>query len=408
MKKALAVIGANYGDEGKGLLTDYLARQGADIVVRFNGGANAGHTVQTDGSPQQRHVFHTFGSGTLAGVPTLLSHDFIVNPLLVMDEWKALAATGFKIGRSSFPAVFVDANCAVTTHFDMLLNQFSERCRGASRHGSVGVGIYETMVRNSAGPYFGFTIRDTLSMSGDELRSRLARIRSEFVSARLMSYDMKLPPERIKELMQHVNNPDLDTAFIQALRAFCDQCVFVQSGEFLKDFDTVVFEGAQGLGLDQNYQPGFPHLTRSNTGLKNVLKLLPEDCALEAHYVTRTYLTRHGAGPLVDELPGPPVPGMVDPTNVPHEFQGTLRYAPLDLPGMRDRIVDDFMLMMDDKLKGPMQPFLVMTCLDQTEGLIDPEEVAHFCRIPLRYTSAGPTAATVHGYNAAHAAVATS
>ena len=68
--KAYAVIGANYGDEGKGLITDYLCRQVENpLVIRFNGGAQAGHTVTT---PEGiRHIFSHFGSGTLAGASYL-------------------------------------------------------------------------------------------------------------------------------------------------------------------------------------------------------------------------------------------------------------------------------------------------------------------------------------------------
>ena len=77
--RARVVIGSNFGDEGKGLTVDYLCHQGAGVVVRFNGGAQAGHTVCLD---RLRHVFSHFGSGTLRGVPTYLSQFFIVNPIM--------------------------------------------------------------------------------------------------------------------------------------------------------------------------------------------------------------------------------------------------------------------------------------------------------------------------------------
>ncbi len=75
-----AVIGANFGDEGKGLITDYLAQTGGDVVVRFNGGAQAGHTVVTPEG--RRHVFSHFGSGSFAELPTFFSQHTIVNPIL--------------------------------------------------------------------------------------------------------------------------------------------------------------------------------------------------------------------------------------------------------------------------------------------------------------------------------------
>ena len=76
---ATVVIGANFGDEGKGLITDFeTRRQDAQLVARFNGGAQAGHTVVTDAG--QRHVFGHISAGTFAGASTYLASTFIVNP----------------------------------------------------------------------------------------------------------------------------------------------------------------------------------------------------------------------------------------------------------------------------------------------------------------------------------------
>ncbi len=76
MSKVIAVIGAGYGDEGKGLMTDYFSSQYDDaVVIRSNGGAQAGHTVVTPEG--QRHVFSHFGSGTFNGSPTFLSRHFV-------------------------------------------------------------------------------------------------------------------------------------------------------------------------------------------------------------------------------------------------------------------------------------------------------------------------------------------
>lgn len=81
MKDIKIVIGANFGDEGKGKLTDYYTKNADNcIVVCSNGGAQRGHTVlKSDGT---RHVFHHFGSGTLNGADTYLPEDFILNPLV--------------------------------------------------------------------------------------------------------------------------------------------------------------------------------------------------------------------------------------------------------------------------------------------------------------------------------------
>ena len=88
MKNVKVVIGANFGDEGKGLMTDYFAGQARDkgetcLVVCSNGGAQRGHTVRVTTEEQSesdiRHVFHHFGSGALEGAATYLPHFYIVN-----------------------------------------------------------------------------------------------------------------------------------------------------------------------------------------------------------------------------------------------------------------------------------------------------------------------------------------
>lgn len=94
MKDIKIVIGANFGDEGKGKLTDYYTKNADNcIVVCSNGGAQRGHTVlKSDGT---RHVFHHFGSGTLNGADTYLPEDFILNPLVFREEWEELKKLGF-------------------------------------------------------------------------------------------------------------------------------------------------------------------------------------------------------------------------------------------------------------------------------------------------------------------------
>jgi adenylosuccinate synthase len=332
-----AIIGANYGDEGKGLMTDYIcAREGADAVVRFNGGAQAGHTVVTPEG--QRHVFHHFGAGTFVGVPTFLSRFFVVNPLLFARE-------------NVSGVVMVDPRAIVTLPADMLINQASER---RVRHGSVGVGINETMQRSSHGQFV-ITVADMLD------RSRYAAVMNEYVPARLRQLGLSL------DIDSHWESTYFDLAerFLSA--------VHVTERPAGRNF---VFEGAQGLLLDQD-APGFPHVTHSHTGLRNVRELSAEwgITDLRATYVTRAYVTRHGAGPLPNEEPMPK--WVVDETNVPHEFQGTLRYAPLDVLALERAVIRDC---------GTTPLDLAVTCLDQTG-----DDILQRFTLPVAYRSYGPT-----------------
>src|SRR6516165_8493491 len=93
MKRAVIVQGLCFGDEGKGATVDFLARRlGADLVVRYCGGSQAAHNVVLpDG---RRHVFAQFGSGTLAGVPTYLGPEVIINPTALVREADHLRALG--------------------------------------------------------------------------------------------------------------------------------------------------------------------------------------------------------------------------------------------------------------------------------------------------------------------------
>lgn len=310
--RARAVIGANFGDEGKGLVTDYLcAREGAGVVVRFNGGAQAGHTVVTPEG--QRHIFRHFGSGTLAGVPTYLSKFFICNPLLFFRELDELSTLGVR------PTVYAHPECLVTTFADMIINQRLEDKLGAARHGSCGVGINETVKRSHI-PQLQITMADLWNHIGS-LESRIAEICERYATFRTGA--------PIKE-------PEMLKAFTAGCWRFAEQ-VHPLGIEQCKD---PIFEGAQGLLLDQDNAEYFPHVTRSSTGLKNVRTLCGQAgiSEIDAYYVSRTYLTRHGAG----RLPGEDSRlRYEDDTNTEHAYQGTMRFAPLDCDSLNARCEAD-------------------------------------------------------------------
>jgi adenylosuccinate synthase len=351
-----AVIGANYGDCGKGLITDYLSDNNT-LVVRFNGGAQAGHTVvRSDG---RGHVFHHFGAGTLSGADTYLARKFIVNPAIFVQELKILLMTD-----RPFPDVFVDPLAKVTTPYDMMLNQAIETLRGLSgtgRHGSCGLGINETVVRHGLGYPLNITAKDILTQSRILLRDRLDTIRSEYVPKRSKDLGMADVPHIMDErVLEHF----LDD--IEVFKHYVSANLF---GYTNAGYKRVVFEGAQGLGLDEKAE-GFPYVTRSRTGLHNVMEILNEsDLAagqiLSAYYVTRPYLTRHGPGPLENELDEKPHRDIIDRTNVPNEWQGTIRYGSLEPALFKARVGMDLNCH-TPRWAGTIDPWLAITCVDQT------------------------------------------
>lgn len=310
--KARAVIGANFGDEGKGLMVDYLCRTGGEVVVRFNGGAQAGHTVVT---PEGlRHVFGHFGSGTLYGVPTFLSQFFVVNPVMFMRERNELLKKGVT------GEVFAHPDCLVTTFADMIINQRKEKKRGADAHGSCGVGVHETQARSSLGE-LKITMADLWNHS-PSVKDKVEQICGKYAQFRTGAV---------------IDEPSMAAAFLRV----CDEFAGLVSPAGMGQCKDPIFEGAQGLLLDQGRKEFYPHVTHSSTGIKNVRTLCAQAGInqIEAYYVSRTYLTRHGAGPLPGE---DPEMSFIDDTNIPHPWQGQIRFAPLDADALELRCHEDF------------------------------------------------------------------
>lgn len=356
-----AVIGAGYGDEGKGLLTDALAdRFGAGtVVIRHNGGGQAGHTVTLPGARDdvtRAHVFHHVGSGSLAGAATHLSRHFVSNPLVLREEIAALARLGVS------PRISADERGLLTTPWDMMVNQFVEAARGEARHGSCGLGFGETIAR-CLDPAFATPLA---MLRGDlgALRGRFERIRRDWVPARLTRLGQPGLWLRHRDLI--LSEDGMERALASALGLLNDVDLVPGPAEAIRADAPLVFEGAQGLMLDQA-RGAFPHVTRSSTGLANIIAVAADlgIGRIEAVYASRAYVTRHGAGPLAHEQPGPPSARFRDATNVRNPWQGRLRFGRLDLDILTAAIRAD----LSDAAGGPVavHPRLALTCLDQID-----------------------------------------
>jgi len=371
MTKAIAVIGAMYGDEGKGLMVDYIAnKHPKSIVVRSNGGAQAGHTVETPEG--HRHVFSHFGSGSFVNTATYLSEFFVCNPTLYVKEKAQLHNLGV------FPTVVVHPDALVSTPFDMIINLITEDRRGNDRHGSCGVGFGETIARSIA--HKKLTMRDLATSTRPELRDMLQVIRSEYVFNRFKDSPLDYNTKTDALWISVLQNDDLIEDWIDSAVEFIQDVVM--SDYSILTHNTVIFEGAQGLMLDQQ-SPDFPHVTRSNTGVKNVMNILRSmneqltDFELEDFeviYVSRAYTTRHGAGPLdfEQELPY----DITDETNIPNDSQGAIRFAPLLLDTLSSVTLHDFDQLsasdnsvdraeIEDDLVFNARVNMAFTCLDQ-------------------------------------------
>lgn len=316
MKDVKIVIGANAGDEGKGLMTDYFSQKPNSIVVCSNGGSQRGHTVTTpDGI---RHVFHHFGSGTLNGAASYLPKEFIVNPLIFNQEYEELMNKGV------VPIVYAHSDCMVSTPYDMMANHIVEENRGKQKHGSCGLGIFETIKRYES------DITDF-----DKVKDYYLE---KFEKEGIVLSDSWKKLFNDKGIYEH---------FLEDLDFMNDHIEITRDESFLNIFDHIIFEAAQGLLLDQNNLKYFPHLTPSNTGLKNPKEIIErvnwnDELNIEVCYVTRTYLTRHGAGPFPTECNKDEINAeMYDKTNVPNPHQDILRYGKLDLNELYQRVMED-------------------------------------------------------------------
>ena len=384
MKKAYAVIGANFGDEGKGLMTDLFCRtEGSVINIRSNGGAQAGHTVCTNDG--KRHIFSHIGSGCFAGADTFLSGYFILNPMLFSKELNVL---GNDIGN-----VFIDRRCKVTLPCDMLLNQFAETMRGKDRHGSCGIGIFETIVRNRDSRYT-LTFGDIRKADRTALKKLINRINEEYCPVR--AGELVISGSTKTELLDILANDMLTENYLDDLYAMAALCREADE-QIIENYDTAVFEGAQGLMLDQDREDYFPNLTPSSTGMKNIRAILDrlEKRETEVCYVTRSFFTRHGAGrfdtesrDIVQRY------GLYDKTNAPNEFQGNFRYGWFDLPEfMASLALDKRYIAEDERLA------IAVTHLDMTEGMVVcptgrlmPEDIAYMAISDVLYKVSGETA----------------
>ena len=333
MRTAKIVVGSHFGDEGKGSMTDYFAHEAKEqnkscLVVCHNGGSQKGHTCVSPSG--LRHVFHHFGSGCFEGADTYLAPEFIVNPIIFNKELSELKRKGIKT------KCYIDLSCRLTTPFDMMINQIVEEYRGNNKHGSCGLGIFETIIRNSK-PCQGTTVYEFACMSSRKKYTTLEYIACHYVPYRLRQLGVDNIPAKWVEILS--NKDAIIENYINDFNEMMKHIKIVDD-KIIDDYDYVIFEGAQGLLLDQDNTEYMPHLTPSNTGIKNPLNIIGDrKVDIEVCYVSRTYMTRHGAGRFDTECRKEDInPKIVDLTNVPNPFQDSIRYGTLDLTDMRHRI----------------------------------------------------------------------
>lgn len=280
----VAVIGLGFGDEGKGMATLYETQRtltlGAEpVVVRFNGGPQAAHNVRLVRDGRVLHHTHSqFGSGTLLGAKTYYLSSALFDPLRLEPEASHLYDLTH---RNVMGSMYVDMDCPVVLPIHVHANRILEevrRMRG-TEHGSTGSGIgmarwcHETVGTN--------TVRNLLR--GDIAIDEVADAIGERYQIGAL-IDRQLEEHALEE-----TRTSMRSLLSQGLN-------LIEHGEdVVSKLDArLIYEGSQGVLLDERYGY-FPHVTYGDM-LPTIPRRISED--LEVIGVTRSYGTRHGAGPM--------------------------------------------------------------------------------------------------------------
>src|SRR5438552_6284994 len=281
----IVIVGAQWGDEGKGKVTDLLAEQG-DAVVRFQGGNNAGHTIVRDG---QEWKLHLIPSGILyPGKRCVIGNGVVIDPRVLIEELDALRAR-----RVDVTGLKVSANAHLIMPYHLLLDS-----AGETRLGRLAIGT----TRRGIGPCYA----DKAARLGIRVQDLLDEkiLKKKIVAA--------LEPKRLS-LRPFAKDPalDLQTMTEEYLvyghrfeRLIADTTRLVH--ERLDSGQTVLFEGAQGTLLDIDHGT-YPFVTSSNPIAGSACigaGVGPKDID-EIWGIAKAYVTRVGAGPFPTELEGP-------------------------------------------------------------------------------------------------------
>ena len=269
------------------------------------------------------------------------------------------------------PKIYCDAWTGVTLIDDILINMLLELSRGVERHGSCGMGINECDLRTKAG--FGITVKDIISSSAEDVVKKIADIRSGYGVQRLSELGLSKQSamtSKMSDLFDVLSSQTVIENAVDEMKRSAEKYVTVcdDVAKFLEGYEQIIFETGQGLLLDSENREFAPHVTASRTGLYNPCRILSKYGLklTEAVYVTRSYVTRHGVGPLpyectADEL-GIALP---DETNVHNAWQGSLRHA---LHGSVEEFVKPVKDDLEECTDGDVPASLFITHLNETVG----------------------------------------
>ena len=279
--KVDVLLGLQWGDEGKGKIVDVLAPK-YDVIARFQGGPNAGHTLEFDGI---KHVLHQIPSGIFRSTTkNVIGNGVVLDPIVFKTEIDKLQKYNLNVKENLF--ISKKATIIVPTH--RLLDQAYEKAKGENKIGSTLKGIGPSYV-------------DKVSRQGLRV--------GDILSVNFKSRFMKLVESHFAILKNHdiaYNWSELEAQFMDAI-SFLKEFKLIDSEYFLnqelKKGSTVLAEGAQGALLDIDFG-SYPFVTSSNTvtaGACTGLGIAPKHIG-EVYGIFKAYSTRVGSGPFPTEL----------------------------------------------------------------------------------------------------------
>ncbi|MBE6050552.1 MAG: adenylosuccinate synthase [Clostridium sp.] len=281
---AFIVLGAQWGDEGKGKMTDYLAED-SQVVVRYQGGNNAGHTVEVG---EKQYKLHLIPSGILYDNKlNVIGNGVVVDPKALFEEIGYLEDEGVKITPEK---LIISDRAHLIMPYHKVLDKAKEKARGKNDIGTTGKGI---------GPCYtdkfercGIRICDLMHEEVFE-----AKLRENVATKNL--YLTKVYGEEaldVEEILKEFKK------YAKKIRPFVKD-TSVQVHDAIKAGKDVLFEGAQGMLLDIDYGT-YPYVTSSNTtagGVSNGVGIGPNQIT-NAVGIAKAYTTRVGKGPFPTEL----------------------------------------------------------------------------------------------------------
>jgi adenylosuccinate synthase len=288
----IAVVGAQWGDEGKGRVVDYLAHE-ADLVIRYGGGNNAGHTVV---NPHGHFKLHLIPSGIFyPGTRNLLGNGVVINPPALVAELDSLGAAGFDCAN-----LFISDRAHLVMPYHVLLDQLEERERGAQKLGTTSRGIGPAYVDKVARR--GIRVVDL--MEPDAFRARLA---DTLPRIRRIVDGYAAGNELSDEISEATDEARITDAYLAAGERLTRHVVdgHAMVDEALERGDRILLEGQLGTMRDLDWGT-YPFVTSSSPipGGASLGAGLPAVAIDKVLGVAKAYTTSVGGGPLPTELEG--------------------------------------------------------------------------------------------------------